>query len=219
MPPLLPIELAALRTEYVRAGLTEDDASADPIALFRAWFDQAIAAEVREPNAMTLATASKDAEPSARIVLLKGFDESGFVFFTNYDSDKGRQLAENPRAALCFFWQPLERQVRIQGSVTKVTAEESERYFHSRPRGSQLGALASRQSEVIASREVLEEEIAALHRTYGETSEIPLPPFWGGYRVAPLRIEFWQGRSSRLHDRLLYSRRADGTWARARLSP
>jgi pyridoxamine 5'-phosphate oxidase len=219
MPPLLPTELAALRTEYVRAGLTENDAEADPIAQFRAWFDQAVAAEVPEPNAMTLATANKDAEPSARIVLLKGFDERGFVFFTNYESEKGRELAENPRASVCFFWQLLERQVRVKGSVARVTPEESEQYFHSRPRGSQLGAWASRQSEVIASRQVLEEELAALDRKYGETSEIPLPSFWGGYRLAPVRIEFWQGRSSRLHDRLLYSRQADGTWARARLSP
>lgn len=234
MPPLLPIEpesvtvgvsvlpareLAAIRTDYVKAGLTENDADADPIAQFRAWFDQAVSAEVPEPNAMTLATATKEAEPSARIVLLKGFDERGFVFFTNYESEKGRELAENPRASLCFFWSPLERQVRVKGNVTKVTREESEQYFHSRPRGSQLGAWASRQSEVIASRLQLEQELASLQQKHGETSQIPLPPFWGGYRVAPRSVEFWQGRSSRLHDRLLYSRQADGTWARERLSP
>ncbi len=219
MPPLLPSEVAALRTEYTKAGLTENDAQADPIAQFRAWFDQAIAAEVPEPNAMTLATATPDGEPSARIVLLKGFDDRGFVFFTNYESAKGRELAANPRVSLCFFWQPLERQVRVKGNVTKVTREESEAYFHTRPRKSQLGAWASRQSNVIPSRQVLETALADLEKKYGETGELPLPDFWGGYRVEPRQLELWQGQRSRLHDRLLYSRLPDGTWGRARLSP
>ena len=219
MPPLLPSELAALRTDYVKAGLTENDAHADPIAQFRTWFDQAVAAEVPEPNAMTLATATREGEPAARIVLLKGFDDRGLVFYTNYGSEKGRELAENPRVSLCFFWQPLERQVRVKGTVTKVTREESEAYFHSRPRQSQLGAWASRQSEVIPSRQPLEDALASLRKKHGETGVIPLPEFWGGYRVEPRQIEFWQGRRSRLHDRLLYSRLPDGTWGRARLSP
>jgi pyridoxamine-phosphate oxidase len=198
--------------------LSEASVDPDPIKQFDRWFADAIAAGLKLPNAMTLATATPDAVPSARVVLLKDFDEQGFVFYTNYDSQKGRELEANPRAALCFYWSALDRQVRISGSVTKVTREESASYFHTRPVDSQLGAWASSQSAVIESREVLEEKMRQLVRQY-EGGEVPLPPYWGGYRLAPEVIEFWQNRLSRLHDRLRYTRQPGGDWLIERLSP
>jgi pyridoxamine 5'-phosphate oxidase len=210
--------LADLRREYASRALTEDDADADPLRQFQAWFDEALASQLTDPNAMTLATASATGEPAARIVLLKGADESGFVFFTNYDSAKGRDLAANPRACLLLFWPELERQVRITGSVAKTTLAESDAYFHSRPVESQVGAAISKQSHVIANRAELESRYADALSRY-EGSAVPLPSNWGGYRVTPERIEFWQGRKSRLHDRLVYTKQSNGSWSRARLEP
>jgi pyridoxamine 5'-phosphate oxidase len=214
----MTLKIADIRREYILAGLNESEADADPVRQFAIWFQQALDAELPDANAMTLATADSEGHPSARIVLLKSFDEGGFVFFTNYESHKGRELAENPHAALVFYWGPLDRQVRIEGTAEQVSREESQAYFTSRPEASQLGAWASRQSEVIASREQLERQMEELAARYGD-GMIPLPPYWGGYRVRPERIEFWQGRPSRLHDRLRYERNADGTWRISRLSP
>ena len=208
---------ADLRRDYARAGLTEADAAADPLAQFARWFDEALAAGLPEPNAMTLATATPDGRPSARVVLLKGFDERGFVFFTNRHSRKGRELAANPYAALAFFWPELERQVRVEGAVAPTGDEESDAYFASRPLASRLGAWASSQSEVIAGREVLDRAVEELAARFG--GEVPRPPHWGGYRLSPEAVEFWQGRPSRLHDRLRYARRPDGGWRRERLAP
>jgi pyridoxamine 5'-phosphate oxidase len=210
--------LADLRKDYTRQGLSEADADLDPIRQFHVWFEQALAANVVEPNAMTLATATPDGRPSARIVLLKGADESGFVFYTNYRSRKGVELAANPRAALILFWPDLERQIRIEGHVETVSAEESDAYFCSRPAGSRLGAVVSEQSTVIPGREVLEQRLAQLQAEY-PTGDVPRPSHWGGYRVVPEVIEFWQGRPSRLHDRLRYTKQPDGTWKRERLAP
>lgn len=209
--------LADLRREYASRALTEADAQDDPIQQFSLWFGEALKAELLDTNAMTLATASRDAVPAARIVLLKGFDETGFVFFTNYESAKARDLDDNPRACLLMFWAVLERQVRISGRVTRTPAEESEKYFQSRPFESQIGAWASAQSRTVADREALESRYAELASKYAG-GPVPLPPFWGGYRVAPESMEFWQGRKSRLHDRLLYVRH-DGRWERSRLAP
>ncbi len=209
--------IADLRKDYLRASLDEGDVDADPIRQFDKWLGEAIAAELPEPTAMTLATVTADRRPAARIVLLKAVDENGFAFFTNYDSDKGRQLAAHPWAALVFHWVELERQVRIEGLVEKVVNQESAAYFGRRPRLSQIGAWASPQSRTIASREWLEQQFAAAGERFKES--VPLPPFWGGYRVIPESIEFWQGRRSRLHDRLLYRRRADQTWLVERLAP
>jgi pyridoxamine 5'-phosphate oxidase len=209
--------LAELRREYASRALTEADAQDDPIQQFSLWFGEALKSELLDVNAMTLATASADGSPSARIVLLKGFDESGFVFFTNYDSAKARDLDGNPRAALLLFWAELERQVRVTGRVMKTSAEESEKYFQSRPFESQIGAWASAQSRPIADRAALEARYTALAAKYAR-GPVPHPPFWGGYRVAPEVIEFWQGRKSRLHDRLLYTRQ-DARWVRSRLAP
>ena len=209
---------ARLRKEYTRAGLAESDANPDPIAQFRRWFDDALAAGLREPNAMTLATATPDGRPSARVVLLKGFDERGFVFYTNYEGRKGEELEENPYCALVFYWAELERQVRVEGRVSRVPKRESDEYFGSRPRGSRLGAWASEQSRPVGGRGVLEERLRSLEAEY-EGREVPRPPFWGGYRVEPEIIEFWQGRENRLHDRLVYRRSEEGGWRRERLQP
>lgn len=194
------------------------DLDPNPFVQFRRWFADAETAALPDVNAMTLATASPDGRPTARIVLLKGLDDRGFVFFTNYDSRKGQELAANPRAALCFFWGPLERQMRVEGQVEPVTREESEAYFRTRPRGSRLGAWASHQSAVITAREPLERRVADLEREYPEGREIPCPPWWGGYRVLPEVFEFWIGRPNRLHDRFRYTP-VQGGWAAVRLSP
>ena len=210
--------LADLRREYASRALTEAEADRDPIKQFGVWFAEAMKSELLDANAMTLATASRDGEPAARTVLLKGFDDSGFVFFTNYESAKARDLDANPRACLLIFWAELERQVRITGAVTKTSREESETYFQSRPFASRIGAIASAQSHPITDRAALEARYAELASQHAD-GNVPLPAFWGGYRVAPERIEFWQGRTSRLHDRLLYEKQADGAWARSRLAP
>ena len=209
--------LARLRKEYTSAGLTESAADPDPIAQFRRWFDTALAADLHEPNAMTLATATPEGRPSARIVLLKGFDERGFVFYTSYEGRKSEEIEANPRCALVFYWGELERQVRVEGGVSRIPEEESDEYFGSRPRGSQLGAWASEQSRPVEGRDALEERLRNLEAEY-EGREVPRPPFWGGYRVEPEIIEFWQGRENRLHDRLVY-RRSGGSWRRERLQP
>jgi len=206
-----------LREDYQKDGLLEADADGDPFRQFARWFADASSAGLKEPNAMTLATAGADGAPSARMVLLKGFDERGFVFYTNYGSAKARDLKVNPRAALVFYWAELERQVRISGVVETTTREETEEYFATRPRGSQLGAWASRQSSVVSGREVLEANLSQQEERF-DGREIPAPPDWGGFRLRPESIEFWQGRPSRLHDRLLYTRRGD-TWRWVRLSP
>jgi len=210
--------LADLRRDYASRALTEDAADADPLRQFDAWFDKALKSQLIDVNAMTLATASPGGEPAARIVLLKGVDESGFVFYSNYESAKGRDLSANPRACLLFFWAELERQVRITGAVTRTTSEESESYFHSRPFESQIGAAISDQSRTVSDRSRLEKRYAETAAKY-QGSIVPRPDHWGGYRVKPETIEFWQGRTSRLHDRLLYSRQGDGSWSRSRLEP
>ena len=212
------MSLDDLRRDYMFAGLSEADADADPFRQFQRWFDEASAAGILEPNAMTLATATPDGVPSARMVLLKGFDARGFTFFTNYESRKGGELASNPRAALVFFWVDLARQVRIEGTVERVSEEESTTYFQSRPQGSQLSAATSRQSAVIADRATLERAVAQAAQRYAD-QQIPRPDFWGGFRVVPTTIEFWQGRPNRLHDRLRYRRAIDDAWRVERLSP
>jgi pyridoxamine 5'-phosphate oxidase len=209
--------LADLRREYASRALTESDAQDDPIQQFSLWFGEALKSELLDVNAMTLATVSPAGVPAARIVLLKGFDETGFVFFTNYESAKARDLEKNSRACLLLFWAELERQVRITGHVARTSADESAAYFQSRPFESQIGAWASAQSATVADRGALEARYAELAATYAG-GPVPLPPFWGGYRVAPESIEFWQGRKSRLHDRLLYTRQ-NGRWTRSRLAP
>jgi pyridoxamine 5'-phosphate oxidase len=209
--------IADIRREYASRALTEADALADPIQQFSLWFGEALKSELLDTNAMTLATASRDGVPAARIVLLKGFDETGFVFFTNYESAKAHDLDNNPRACLLLFWAALERQVRITGGVTRTSAEESDTYFHSRPFESQIGAWASAQSRRVGDRSALESRYAELAAQYAG-GPVPLPPFWGGYRVVPEAMEFWQGRKSRLHDRLLYVR-SNGRWERSRLAP
>ncbi len=211
-------KVADLRNEYTRAGLDETSLRPDPLAQFRGWFEDALAAGLHEPNAMTLATATPGGKPSARVVLLKGFDERGFVFYTNYEGRKGEELGRNPRAALVFYWGELERQVRIEGRASRVPERESDAYYASRPRGSRLGAWASEQSRPVEGREVLESRLRALEREY-EGREVPRPPFWGGYRVEPEAVEFWQGRQNRLHDRIVYRRRGAGGWEIERLQP
>jgi pyridoxamine 5'-phosphate oxidase len=209
--------LAELRKNYSLGSLDEADLDRDPIRQFEKWFAQAIKAQLPEPNAMTLATVDSRGHPSARIVLIKGVDPRGFVFFTNYESRKGREIANNPRASLLFHWIELERQVRIEGRVDMTSAEESDAYYASRPLESRIGAWASAQSQEIESRAALEARERELIAQYGEHP--PRPPHWGGYRVVPDRIEFWQGRPSRLHDRMRYTRGGDGAWRIARLSP
>jgi pyridoxamine 5'-phosphate oxidase len=216
--PLSPAELAALRRDYSHHGLRRAALDPDPIAQFNAWLSEAHSRDVIEPNAMTLSTVDAAAQPWSRTVLLKICDARGFTFFTNYDSAKGRQLAQNPRAALTFWWGAIERQVNVSGRVEKTSTEESDAYFHARPESSQIGAWASAQSEVVSGREQLEAQFSAALEKYGE-SGIPLPPHWGGYRLVPATIEFWQGRRSRLHDRLRYTRQPDGSWKVERLSP
>ncbi|MEP6780041.1 MAG: pyridoxamine 5'-phosphate oxidase [Gemmatimonadaceae bacterium] len=211
------VSLADLRTDYRMASLSESDALANPIEQFNKWFAEAQRAEISEPNAMSLATATRDGAPSVRTVLVKGVDANGFVFYTDYRSQKGRELSENPQAALCFFWTGLERQVRVAGQVSRVSRAESEAYFRSRPVGSRIGATASAQSSTLASRVELEQRVASLEEQFAN-GEIPMPDYWGGFRVAPVTIEFWQGRSSRLHDRILYTLR-DSRWEISRLSP
>lgn len=214
----MPFVPQDLRIDYAKSYLDESAVAADPVTQFAQWFEAARAAGLPEPNAMTLATADAGGAPSARVVLLKGFDAAGFVFFTNYESRKGRDLAANPRACLNFYWQPMERQVRVEGAVERVSRAESEAYFHARPAGAQVGAWVSRQSSVIASRAELERREAEFTAKFAGGG-VPLPDFWGGYRVVPRAVEFWQGRPSRLHDRLLYTRTAEGVWRLQRLSP
>lgn len=215
----MQLEIEHLRQDYRQASLDVSDVDANPFHQFGKWFQEAMQAELPEPNAMTLATATTAGRPSARIVLLKGFDEKGFVFFTNYESRKGQEMLENPQAALVFFWQGLERQVRIEGRIAKVQSEESTAYFQSRPKGSQIGAWASPQSRSIGSRAELEANVQALEEKYALAEVLPRPEHWGGYVVQPDLIEFWQGRPSRLHDRIQYVRQADGTWKIERLAP
>jgi pyridoxamine 5'-phosphate oxidase len=200
------------------AELDEQVTGDDPLAFFRTWFKEAEAAEITEINAMMLATSGTGNIPHARIVLLKGLDDLGFVFFTNYDSDKGREIQANPQVALSFFWKELERQVRIEGVAEKVSADESDEYFHSRPAGSRIGAWASPQSREIPHRNILDLNFAKYEQEFSEI-DIPRPPHWGGYRVLPTRIEFWQGRASRMHDRILFTKGEAGKWNRARLAP
>ena len=210
--------LAELRQEYTLSGLSESDLAADPIAQFQKWLRDAMAAQLAEPNAMVLATVAPDGQPSTRTVLLKALDARGFSFFTNYESRKARELATNPRASLTFPWHALERQINVEGRVSKLPRVEAEAYFKLRPRGSRLGAWASNQSQIIPGRDALETRMKELEAQYpGEN--IPLPPKWGGYVLAPERIEFWQGRPSRLHDRLRYTRQPSGSWKIERLSP
>jgi pyridoxamine 5'-phosphate oxidase len=214
-------KISELRREYTLAGLDERHVDPDPITQFLAWLEEAVKAELPEPTAMTLATVDGGGRPSARIVLLKGCDERGLVFFTNYDSRKGRELAQNPYAAAVFYWAALDRQVRVEGSVEKTAHEESETYFATRPVGARLSAWASPQSSPVADRAALEQAVAEMIDRFGERP-VPLPPFWGGYRLRPERMEFWQGRRDRLHDRLLYERPSgapDAGWRLTRLAP
>lgn len=206
-----------LRQDYRSASLSENDVDSNPILQFKKWFQDAVSSQLYEPNVMTLATSDRFGKPTARIVLLKGIDEDGFVFYTNYESKKGRDLVENPQAALVFFWPELERQVRIEGVVSKVSEQTSSEYFHSRPIGSQIGAMASPQSKVISDRESLERKVEQLTTQYAD-QEIPRPLHWGGYLVEPTHIEFWQGRPSRLHDRIVYNL-VEGSWIINRLAP
>ena len=211
------MSIADIRTDYRRHSLSEQDVAADPIAQFTRWFDEAVKAAVVEPNAMCLATATPDAYPSARMVLLKGVDARGFVFYTDYRSRKGQELADNPHASLCFFWAELERQVRINGAVQRVSRAESDAYFQTRPLPSRVGAWTSHQSMVLTDRAVLEQELAANETRFAD-GLVPLPEHWGGFRIVPEELEFWQGRESRLHDRIQFRREA-GVWVKRRLSP
>lgn len=211
------MSIADIRKDYQLKSLSEAEVAKNPFAQFSVWWDEAVASDIDEVNAMALSTVSEKGRPSSRIVLLKGYDEQGFVFFTNYNSDKGRQIDQQQFVSLLFFWKELERQIRIEGFAIKVAPEESDAYFNSRPSGSRLGAWASPQSQKITDRSVLEQELERVAAQYGENN-IPRPSHWGGYRVVPSRIEFWQGRSSRLHDRILYEQ-VDGNWQISRLAP
>lgn len=211
--------LADLRENYTKAELEESSVSPSPIVQFGAWFLEARQAEIKEPNAMTLATVAPDGKPSARIVLLKEFSDDGFVFFTNYESRKARELEANPDVALVFYWAELERQVRVEGRASHTSRQQTEAYFRTRPKGSRLGALASHQSAVVKSRTILEARLQELEARYRGTDEVPVPGFWGGYCVNPHTIEFWQGRPNRLHDRLRYRRKEPDSWSLERLAP
>jgi pyridoxamine 5'-phosphate oxidase len=211
-------ELQNLRQDYSAASLSEDTINSNPIKQFDSWFNEAIEAKLHEPNAMTLATATHDGRPSARIVLLKGFDNSGFMFYTNYLSRKGKEITKNPLGAINFFWGELERQVRIEGTIEKLSKEQSDRYFQTRPKMSQLGAVVSPQSQEIANRKILETKMSQLEAEY-EDKDVPKPSFWGGYILKPRMIEFWQGRPSRLHDRILYKKIDNSNWKKVRLAP
>ncbi|MDB5906536.1 MAG: pdxH [Massilia sp.] len=217
LPPPAGDAVAALRKDYGQDTLNESDVAADPFDQFNTWFEQALTADVNEPNAMNVATVDADGKPSSRIVLIKQFDRRGFTWYTNYDSQKGRELAANPHAALLFFWSELERQIRIEGVVERTSADESDTYFHSRPLKSRLAAIASEQSAPVANRMALEQHYDAVAAQYGDAP--PRPDNWGGFRLVPQRIEFWQGRRSRFHDRIVYTLQPDGSWAHARLQP
>ncbi|MEM9296845.1 MAG: pyridoxamine 5'-phosphate oxidase [Bacteroidota bacterium] len=214
----MSLSIADIRAEYSKHTLDISDVQGDPIEQFQLWFDEANKVEISEVNAMHLSTVNPNGMPSSRIILLKGIENNGFVFFTNYQSDKGKDLDANPAAALLFFWKELERQVRIQGHVEKISKDDSEQYFQSRPKGSQIGAWTSPQSTVIESRELLEEREKAIAEKYKDEEVLPKPEQWGGYILKPIRIEFWQGRPNRLHDRILYSQ-VDGHWKINRLAP
>jgi pyridoxamine 5'-phosphate oxidase len=212
------MDIENLRQQYTRAGLRRQDLKPDPFDQFEIWFKEACAAKLLEPNAMILATASAQAEPSVRTVLLKYFDREGLIFFTNYESRKSRQIQENPQVSLLFLWLPLERQVQIIGTAAKISTADSLKYFTARPRGSQIGAWSSQQSSIISSRQILEMQFEQMKQKF-MNNEVPLPSFWGGYRVIPRSFEFWQGRPNRLHDRFLYSRQDPESWEINRLSP
>ena len=214
-----PLELSQLREDYRLAALDESRCDANPIRQFELWFQEAKKAGLKEPNAMTLSTVDSTGQPAGRIVLLKGIEKAGFVFYTNYESRKGRELASNPKCALTFLWAELERQVRIEGIVEKVSQETSEAYFKGRPKGSRIGAVVSNQSSELPSRQPLEERLAELERLYAQTDDVPMPQTWGGYHVKPNLLEFWQGRTNRLHDRIVYTLGKDNSWKMGRLSP
>lgn len=211
-------QMRSFRVDYKTRELTESEIHVNPFVQFRLWFDEAVSAGIIEPNAMVVATATSDGVPSARVVLLKAFDETGFTFYTNYGGRKGREIGANPKVAGLFYWDALEREVRLEGSIAQLSDEESDQYFAGRPRDAQIGAWASRQSRTIPSRAFLDEEIRRYQDQFGE-GFIPRPPFWGGYRIIPSSFEFWQGRSNRLHDRLEYRKNESGLWLTQRLSP
>ncbi len=211
-------DIQNIRSEYHSASLSEKDTAEDPIKQFDKWFNEALKSEQHEPTAMTLATATHDGRPSARIVLMKGFDSNGFAFYTNYLSRKGKEIAKNPLGALIFFWDVLERQVRIEGTIEKLSKEDSERYFRSRPKGSQVGAIISPQSQEIDDRDELEKKWSEAEAQYAD-KDVPKPSYWGGYVLKPRLIEFWQGRPSRLHDRILYKKIDNKNWKKVRLAP
>ena len=215
----ISLELADLREDYRQAELSEGNCETNPFSQFAKWFKEAQVADLKEPNAMSVATATPDGRPSVRIVLLKDFSDTGFIFYTSYSSRKGKELGTNPFCALLFYWAELERQVRLEGEIHRVPREQTEAYFRRRPKGSRLGALVSNQSEVLLDRSPLEERLEELERVYKDREDIPAPDYWGGYCVAPSSFEFWQGRSNRLHDRMRYQRKGEEAWVLERLSP